>query len=397
MLVDSTAYGRSLQRVLPTAKLIVPLVSSLTPINSNKITAALMVNAAGDPATATFGSSYEMIGFDGKAVVLKSQQKPKKISIRTRDGRIIPFLFKSRDEPRKDFRMMDMADLVNKLFLDDAVSRRKGFALRRYAVAALSQDTAIIEWVENTMVLRRVVDGAYALDKTGVTTRNVQEWLKKVDSNQMTMRDMFQKHIFPATPPVMHQWLQCQFQQCAEWYAARSLFTQSCALWSIVGHILGVGDRHAENIMINLISGEVLHVDFAYLFDKGETLKVPEKVRFRLTQNLVDGMGVVGADGPFRSACATALRTQVRHRDTLMTILNPLLHDPLVEWVSGAEPRQLFARVARRLDGYLDLFAEPKEKDTFALSIDGQIAKLIHHSTALDNLAGMYVWWMAWI
>jgi serine/threonine-protein kinase ATR len=35
-----------------------------------------------------------------------------------------------------------------------------------------------------------------------------------------------------------------------------------------VGHIVGLGDRHGENILIDAASGDVVHVDFSCLFDK---------------------------------------------------------------------------------------------------------------------------------
>lgn len=45
---------------------------------------------------------------------------------------------------------------------------------------------------------------------------------------------------------------------------------------SMVGFVLGLGDRHAENILIDTLTGDVVHVDFNVLFDKGETLRIPE-------------------------------------------------------------------------------------------------------------------------
>lgn len=45
---------------------------------------------------------------------------------------------------------------------------------------------------------------------------------------------------------------------------------------SIVGFVFGLGDRHAENILIDTLTGDVVHVDFNVLFDKGETLRIPE-------------------------------------------------------------------------------------------------------------------------
>ena len=45
----------------------------------------------------------------------------------------------------------------------------------------------------------------------------------------------------------------------------------------MVGHIVGLGDRHGENILIDTLSGECVHVDFDCLFDK-----VPHYLGLRL-------------------------------------------------------------------------------------------------------------------
>ena len=61
----------------------------------------------------------------------------------------------------------------------------------------------------------------------------------------------------------------------------RLSFARSAAVWSMVGHIVGLGDRHGENILIDTTSGECVHVDFDCLFDKGLMLSRPEIVPFR--------------------------------------------------------------------------------------------------------------------
>ena len=53
-----------------------------------------------------------------------------------------------------------------------------------------------------------------------------------------------------------------------------------------VGHVLGLGDRHLDNMLLDLSSGEVVHIDFNLSFSKGTALRVPEVVPFRLTQLL---------------------------------------------------------------------------------------------------------------
>ncbi len=44
---------------------------------------------------------------------------------------------------------------------------------------------------------------------------------------------------------------------------------------------MGLGDRHGENIMLDSVTGEAIHVDFNCLFDKGQTFQVKEVVPFR--------------------------------------------------------------------------------------------------------------------
>ena len=42
----------------------------------------------------------------------------------------------------------------------------------------------------------------------------------------------------------------------------------------MLGHMLGLGDRHCENIMVDTSSGDTVHVDFGCLFDRGLILEV---------------------------------------------------------------------------------------------------------------------------
>jgi serine/threonine-protein kinase ATR len=56
--------------------------------------------------------------------------------------------------------------------------------------------------------------------------------------------------------------------------------------------------------------GETLHVDFGILFDRGLTLEVPERVPFRMTQNVVDCFGVSGVEGTFRQAAEMTIQVR---------------------------------------------------------------------------------------
>jgi len=62
------------------------------------------------------------------------------------------------------------------------------------------------------------------------------------------------------------------------------------------------------------------------------TFEVPELVPFRLTQNLVDAFGVTGYEGVYRRCCEVSLRVLRNNKDTLMSVVETFLYDPLVEW-----------------------------------------------------------------
>ena len=61
-------------------------------------------------------------------------------------------------------------------------------------------------------------------------------------------------------------------------------------------------------------------------------LQKPELVPFRLTPNMLDGMGPAGYEGVFRRCSEVALRVLRRHVDMLVSVLESFIHDPLVEW-----------------------------------------------------------------
>ena len=60
------------------------------------------------------------------------------------------------------------------------------------------------------------------------------------------------------------------------------------ACMSMVGYILGLGDRHPSNVMLDRLSGKIVHIDFGDCFEVAmRREKYPERVPFRLTRMLI--------------------------------------------------------------------------------------------------------------
>ena len=103
------------------------------------------------------------------------------------------------------------------------------------------------------------------------------------------------------------------------------------------------------------------HVDFGMMIDQALKLEVPERVPFRLTQNMVDAMGVgmfalilydvslckhlmlhtallaAGYEGTFRRVSEITIGILRRNREMLMSVLESFIHDPLLEWKGSGQ------------------------------------------------------------
>jgi serine-protein kinase ATM len=53
-----------------------------------------------------------------------------------------------------------------------------------------------------------------------------------------------------------------------EWYLRRLKYTRSVATTSIMGHVIGLGDRHLSNILMDNTTGEIVHIDLGIAFDQ---------------------------------------------------------------------------------------------------------------------------------
>jgi serine/threonine-protein kinase ATR len=73
--------------------------------------------------------------------------------------------------------------------------------------------------------------------------------------------------------PVLGQWMRQRFSSPQAYFRARQAYTKTVAIMSMIGYIMGLGDRHNENILVDQFTGEILHVDYNYIFHRAESLK----------------------------------------------------------------------------------------------------------------------------
>ena len=103
------------------------------------------------------------------------------------------------------------------------------------------------------------------------------------------------------------------------WLLRRTTYTRSLAVMSMVGYILGLGDRHPSNLMLDRLTGKILHIDFGDCFEVAvHRDKFPEKIPFRLTRMLINALEVSGVEGNYRHAAEGAMWLLRESKDTVL-------------------------------------------------------------------------------
>jgi hypothetical protein len=109
----------------------------------------------------------------------------------------------------------------------------------------------------------------------------------------------------------------------------RNRFVQSCAGYCVISYLLGIGDRHLDNIMVTK-DGYLFHIDFSYIL--GYDPKIFTKKTFgmdeiRLTTDMIDMMGGLESKHykRFTELCNLCYNC-LRQHNNLFYILLSMLH-----------------------------------------------------------------------
>lgn len=228
-------------------------------------------------------------GMRDEVAVLSSMMKPMKITLCGSDGNDYTILLKKNDDLRKDKRIMEFHSIINHYLHLNGETRKRHLNIRTYGVFPLNESHGIIEWLPNLQRLGNAIDNIVSQKKLPeITTAK----LNKLASLKNEAKVTYFKTLCKEHPPVLSDWFRKQFPTPYTWYEARTAYVRTTAVMSIVGYIIGLGDRHCENILLDVDHGDVVHVDYDCIFNKGEEAKVPEVVPMRLTQNMVKNLKV---------------------------------------------------------------------------------------------------------
>uniref|UniRef100_A0A8C3K0K1 DNA-dependent protein kinase catalytic subunit n=1 Tax=Calidris pygmaea TaxID=425635 RepID=A0A8C3K0K1_9CHAR len=270
-------------------------------------------------------------GFDERISVMESLRKPKRITIRGSDEQEYPFLVKGGEDLRQDQRIEQLFDVMNIILSQDASCSQRNMQLKTYQVIPMTTSkrgprATYSEW------LSKVGGKAQGISRYHVMYRNASrtEAVMSFRSRESSVPEDLLRRAFVKMSTSPEAFL-----------ALRSHFASSHALMCISHWILGIGDRHLSNFMINKETGGMVGIDFGYAFGSAtQFLGVPELMPFRLTRQFINLMMPVKEWGLIYSVMVHALRAYRADPDLLISTMDVFVKEPSLDW-KNSEQRQL--------------------------------------------------------
>uniref|UniRef100_A0A224XHF0 Serine/threonine-protein kinase TOR n=1 Tax=Panstrongylus lignarius TaxID=156445 RepID=A0A224XHF0_9HEMI len=268
--------------------------------------------------------------------VITSKQRPRKLCIKGSNGNDYMFLLKGHEDLRQDERVMQLFGLVNTLLLNDPDTSRRNLTIQRYAVIPLSTNSGLIGWVPHCDTLHTLIRDYREKKKILLNIEHRIMTRMAPDYDHLTLMqkvEVFEHALEHTQGDDLARLLWLKSPSSEVWFDRRTNYTRSLAVMSMVGYILGLGDRHPSNLMLDRLSGKILHIDFGDCFEVAMNReKFPEKIPFRLTRMLVNAMEVTGIEGTYRRTCESVMCMLHKNKDSLMAVLEAFVYDPLLNW-----------------------------------------------------------------
>ena len=322
------------------------------------------------------GNAVRIRNFGPLVAIIRSKQRPRKIKVYGEDGREFVFLLKGHEDLRQDERAMQLFGLVNALLFHHPSTGREShdLTIQRYAVIPLSPTAGLISWVPNCDTLHDLIRDFRESRKIILNVEH--KLMQQIAPNQTYEMlphahklEVFEYALANTTGEDLAKILWLKSETSETWLQRRANYTRSLAVMSMVGYVLGLGDRHPSNLMLDRKSGKVLHIDFGDCFEVAmQREKFPERVPFRLTRMLVNAMEVSGIEGNYRLTCERGtwnnpifspashsssppshppfppsypllsslsppvMRVLRENNDSLVAMLEAFVYDPLISW-----------------------------------------------------------------
>jgi len=218
-------------------------------------------------------------------------------------------LLKTSNDLRRDQLIIGCIDLMDMLLKQEGIDLR----IVTYRVTATSSDTGFVQWVKDSFDLQHVLDTygdirnffhAHSLGVHAVGLRSATDPVSTI----ATKAGIVGAGLLTAGAEML------EFDD-----TIRDNFVRSCAGYCVISFLLGIGDRHLENLMLTT-KGCLFHIDFEYIL--GNDPK-PFSPPMRLSKQMVMAMGGSSSESfiEFQKYCCKAYLVLRRSARLFLSVL----------------------------------------------------------------------------
>lgn len=264
--------------------------------------------------------------YPSELAVFKLSLAPLKLTLKTvshvdghkRYGKY-PLMFKIGDDLRQDQLVIQMIDLMDQLLKNENLDLR----LTPYKILATSPAAGMIQFVPND-TLDTILAAQYPEDDQPTPQvpqpNGILCYLRKHSREDRPVYEPAAKSVWylPGTGP-MRTAPEPPLPESDLGVLAVVMdnYVKLCAGYCVITYLLGVGDRHLDNLLLSP-NGKFWHADFGYILGRDPK---PFPPLMKLPIQVVDGMGGLQHEnfGVFKGYCFTTYTTL---RKNLLLILN---------------------------------------------------------------------------
>ncbi|KAI6217341.1 Non-specific serine/threonine protein kinase [Aphelenchoides besseyi] len=351
-------------------------------------------------------STSDMILFDGvfdEVVQANGLSAPKVLRVRANNGEVYRIIFKN-ECLRQDSILTSLFSISNYLLEKTTFRNEKLRPLRTYRVIPIDKKLGMIEWCADTMSLN---DWLVGENKKGGAHRRLrpndevvataQTKMANAAKSSQEMRHVFMR-ICEQVTPVFRFYFYENFPQPYQFHKKIKQYTDSLALWSMVGYCVGLGDRHLNNILLDKKTAELVHIDLGMIFEFSKrALPVPEQVPFRLTRDIVDPILVEGLNSRFKHVAMHTLAEIREYTEVIVGITSIILHDPIATFHVPTADNTGRNVVAETAISRLRKKLEGRDYGVFPQTVEQQVTYLINDARDPQHLSMMFHGWLPFI
>lgn len=234
----------------------------------------------------TRGEVIKIVSFVPTFTVITSKQRPRRLTTKGSDGKDYQFILKGHEDLRQDERVMQLFGLVNTLLSHDPESFKRHLHIQTYSITPLSPNSGIIGWVQDTDTMHVLIKDYRESRKILLNIEHRLILQMAPDYDYLTLMqkvEVFEYALENTTGQDLYRVLWLKSRNSESWVDRRTTYIRSLASTSMVGYILGLGDRHPSNLLLERLSGKIVHIDFvgvpswkaSFLFKDPSDLPLP--------------------------------------------------------------------------------------------------------------------------